>query len=200
MLTDEQVAAELNHARSWSKRPGWTPQSGECESLADLALVLQERLQAAEQKARDWEAAATDLTRTISKTAHEREELRVQLQAAEANVLELQRHAAVDRVYRGRVQDAMGNGADETLWRPGCLWADEAARLIREASSARQQARREAFEEIAATYNQSAMNLRAHAQQAPMHERGLLLDRALWYEQQASAISSRALSEGEPTR
>lgn len=80
-----------------------------------------------------------DITRRAEAAESSLAEARAETTAALAE-LEVQRN------HRERVFAALGHGADEELWRPGYLWADEAARHIREAAQARQErdeARRE---------------------------------------------------------
>lgn len=146
-LTDEQVAEGLISAGAYDG------DDGDAARYADLAHALQERLEESEQsrktlshqldrRSRGRDAETQGLLAQV-------DVLQERLQAAEAERDEARRNREVDARYRQRVMDALGNGSDETLWRPGYLWADEAARIIREASAARQQARREAFEEAA---------------------------------------------------
>jgi hypothetical protein len=93
MLTDEQIEAEMVHARSWAKRPGWVAQSGECEGLADLAVALEARLRdeasqkrIAQDLAEKWKALAMRMERARDARRALYARLRERLRAAEAEL------------------------------------------------------------------------------------------------------------------
>jgi hypothetical protein len=173
VLTDEQLAAELNHARSWSKRPGWTPQAGECESLADLALALQERLQAAEAE------SAKRLTA---------------IHHAAAEALEATRRASVAEAER---DEAL---REQASWKQAAIARREHMDdLTKELATARQQARREAFEEAAKLHDEAAVGARHRVSRINAYTdpdfASDLRDELKHHEEWAAAI--RALAEGE---
>jgi chromosome segregation ATPase len=61
--------------------------------------------------------------------------IREENESLRSEVARLTEERAITKNHAERVKMALMNGADETLWRPGYLWADEAARHIRESAT-----------------------------------------------------------------